>query len=84
MGIIQYRRLLRESLEHFEQGTGRLPLFDADGQVAEIHGLMAVDTIAPVEKWRAVWPEIDRKRAERTMQEIQKLVKLKGQVIRYP
>ena len=31
-----------------------------------------------------VGPEIDRRRAERTMQEIQKLVKLKGQVIRYP
>ena len=61
VGIIRYRRMLRDAIERAEAGeTGTLPLRGTGTE--GVHGPVSIDAIGPTERWDDLWREADAER----------------------
>ncbi|MGB5706820.1 MAG: Rieske 2Fe-2S domain-containing protein [Arenicellales bacterium] len=63
VGIISYRRLLKEMIERVELGQDDdLPMRGAAQALSEIHGPMAIDAITGNATWQTEWVEAEKQR----------------------
>jgi hypothetical protein len=64
IGIIAYRRKLREAISHVKQGnTDQLPMY-GQTSLQHIQGPASIDSLGSGEDWQAIWSEGDTARRD--------------------